>query len=125
MLLKRLKVSAFLSFGPKGIDLELRPLNVLIGANGSGKSNLLEAITLLKATAGYDVTESNNRQGIARDWLWQGPESPQEARIEALVTATGDGPCLQHGIILRERNRELTMVEERVAAITSENEQVL
>lgn len=32
----------------KSIDLELRPLNVLIGANGSGKSNLLIAIKMLR-----------------------------------------------------------------------------
>ena len=38
-----------LSFGPSGMSLDLRPLNVLIGANGSGKSNLLEVISLLQA----------------------------------------------------------------------------
>jgi predicted ATPase len=51
-LLQRLKARNLLSFGPTGIDLELRPLNVLIGANGSGKSNLLEAIALLRAAPG-------------------------------------------------------------------------
>jgi predicted ATPase len=29
------------------VDLELRPLTVLIGANGVGKSSLLDAISLL------------------------------------------------------------------------------
>ena len=37
MLIHRLKVSGLLSFGPTGIDLPLKPLNVLIGPNGSGK----------------------------------------------------------------------------------------
>ena len=36
MLLRRLKLSGLLSFGPRGVDLPLAPLNVLIGANGSG-----------------------------------------------------------------------------------------
>lgn len=31
-------------------DLELRPLNVLIGANGSGKSNFLGALDLLQTS---------------------------------------------------------------------------
>ena len=31
-MLRRLKVSGMLSFGPKGLDLPLEPLNVLIGA---------------------------------------------------------------------------------------------
>ena len=33
------------------VDLELRPLNVLIGANGSGKTSLLEVFSLLAASA--------------------------------------------------------------------------
>ena len=49
MLIKHLKVTGLLSFGPQGIDLPLGNLNVLIGPNGSGKSNLLEALALLKA----------------------------------------------------------------------------
>ena len=48
MLIHRLKVARFLSFGPEGVDLPMAPLNVLIGPNGSGKSNFLEAIALLK-----------------------------------------------------------------------------
>ena len=35
--------------------IELRPLNVLIGANGSGKSNIVEAIALASAAAHYKL----------------------------------------------------------------------
>ena len=42
--------------GPNGVELPLAPLNVLIGANGSGKSNLLEAIALLRS-APRDLAE--------------------------------------------------------------------
>ena len=51
MLIRQLKVSGLLSFGPTGIDLPLQSLNVLIGPNGSGKSNLLEVLSLLRASA--------------------------------------------------------------------------
>ena len=35
-----------------GIEkLELRPINVLIGANGSGKSNFINAFSLLRSCA--------------------------------------------------------------------------
>ena len=47
-LFQHLKLQGFLSFGPDGVDLALEPLNVLIGANGSGKSNTLEAFSLLR-----------------------------------------------------------------------------
>ena len=32
LLIRRLKISGMLSFGPQGIDLPMEPLNVLIGA---------------------------------------------------------------------------------------------
>ena len=49
MLIKELRVSGLLSFGPEGTSLPLGNLNVLIGPNGSGKSNLVEMLALLKA----------------------------------------------------------------------------
>ncbi len=45
-----LKLQNFLSFGSDGEEIELQPLNVLIGTNASGKSNLIEAFGVLKAT---------------------------------------------------------------------------
>jgi len=45
--LDRLVIEGYRSF--RHLDLPLRPLNVLIGANGTGKSNLLDAFDLLGA----------------------------------------------------------------------------
>jgi predicted ATPase len=45
--LKSIRPVNLLSFGPNTEEIELRPLNILIGANGSGKSNLIEVIRLL------------------------------------------------------------------------------
>ncbi len=47
--IKSIKLTNLLSFGPDTEPLELGPLNVLIGANGSGKSNIIRAISLLQA----------------------------------------------------------------------------
>jgi predicted ATPase len=47
MLLRQVKLENLLSF--RKTEVELRGLNVLIGANASGKSNLIEAIGLLQA----------------------------------------------------------------------------
>ena len=76
MLIERLKVGGLLSFGPKGIDLELEPLNVLIGPNGSGKSNLLAALALLRATT-KDLGAYLDATG-GHEWLWRGPLSSKE-----------------------------------------------
>ncbi|HXP83443.1 MAG TPA: AAA family ATPase [Bryobacteraceae bacterium] len=47
MFLGKIKLENILSF--KDAELELRPLNVLIGANASGKSNLIRALGLVKS----------------------------------------------------------------------------
>ena len=49
MLIRSIRPRNLLSFGPDTETLPLGPLNVLIGANGSGKSNFLEAFGLLQA----------------------------------------------------------------------------
>ena len=46
MLLRKIKLENLLSF--RNTEVELRGLNVLIGANASGKSNLIEAIGLFR-----------------------------------------------------------------------------
>jgi len=45
-MIQNLKVHGFKSI--KEMDLELRNINILIGANGSGKSNLLDVFDFLR-----------------------------------------------------------------------------
>jgi predicted ATPase len=44
--LSRIKIKGFKSI--KELDLEMQPINVLIGANGSGKSNFISVFRLLE-----------------------------------------------------------------------------
>ncbi len=60
MLLRHVKLENLLSF--RKTEVELRGLNVLIGANASGKSNLIEAISLLRA-APVDLYTAIRQQG--------------------------------------------------------------
>jgi len=71
MLIRHLKVSRLLSFGPEGIDLPMRSLNVLIGPNGCGKSNFIEVLNLLRyAPVRFDSPIMTG--GGVREWLWKG-----------------------------------------------------
>ena len=45
--IERLEMKDILSFGPESPPVELGPLNVVIGPNASGKSNLIRALQLL------------------------------------------------------------------------------
>ena len=67
--LRSLTLHNVLSFGAEA-KVELGPLNVLIGPNGCGKSNLLDVVALLKAAATTDL--SDEFRGGGADWPWKG-----------------------------------------------------
>lgn len=55
--------------------IPLRRLNVITGANGSGKSSLYRALRLLADTAQGRIIPSLAREGGLQSTLWAGPES--------------------------------------------------
>ena len=69
-LIQKIRLRNLLSFGPDTEEFELQPLNVLIGANASGKSNLIEAISLLQA-APRDLQVPIREGGGVAEWLWK------------------------------------------------------
>ena len=81
MLIRRLHLDGFLTFAPRSEPFGLRPLNVLIGANGAGKSNVIEALGLL-AAASRDLGQAIRDRGEWIEWLWKGRPSAVAARIE-------------------------------------------
>ena len=46
-----------------GVNIEMRPLMVMIGANGVGKSSMLDAFSLLSATAAGKMNSQMNALG--------------------------------------------------------------
>lgn len=95
--IKKIKLTNFLSFGPEGMELELKPLNVLIGANATGKSNLIEAFSFLNALPRGVYTYFDDRNPI--EWIWKGHEVPQIAGISADVDFNGQ--TMNHEIKFR------------------------
>jgi predicted ATPase len=78
-LLKRIKLDGFRSI--KNMDLELGPLNVLIGANGSGKSNLVAFLELMNELSTIRLQQFVARTGGANPNLHLGLKITQ--RINA------------------------------------------
>ena len=111
-LFHRLRLSGLLSFGPGGIDLPLERLNVLIGSNGSGKSNLLEAISLLQA-APRGISEPFSNTGGIREWLWKGANRSSSVTVETSVDFPPGG-MLRHLLTLTEWGGRPIVAEERV-----------
>ncbi|HBL28910.1 MAG TPA: chromosome segregation protein SMC [Acidobacteria bacterium] len=81
-MLRRVSLLGFKSI--REMDLELRPLNVLIGANGAGKSNLVSFFKLLNEMMAGRLQQHIGTTGRAQSLLHFGPKvTPQiEARLE-------------------------------------------
>lgn len=67
-----IQLQGLLSFGPESPTIPLGALNVLIGANSSGKSNLVEVFGLLATLPRRNGLQEGLADGGAREWLWKG-----------------------------------------------------
>jgi len=102
----------FLSFGPSNPGIELKALNLLIGANGSGKSNLIEAISLMRA-APRDMREVTRRGGGVAEWIFKG--APKEAAsVDWVVRNPKSSIPLRHVVAVRSVGQSFTVHDERV-----------
>lgn len=113
MLLKSIRINRMLSF--RDVDLDLRPLNVLIGPNASGKSNLIEMIALLQSTS-RDLAGFIRGSGGITDWLWKGISSENglgvNGRIEAILNVPQFPKPLRYVMEIAESAQRFEIVEE-------------
>ena len=79
-----IRLQGFLSYAPGSAELGLTPLNVLIGPNASGKSNLIEAFELLRSTP-TDFAAAIRDGGGPREWIWKGQPPAASATIEVRI----------------------------------------
>lgn len=81
-MLKKIDVKGYRSI--KGISLELRSLNILIGANGAGKSNFVSFFKMLNEMMGGRLQQYVGTSGRGQSILHFGPKAtPQlEGRLE-------------------------------------------
>ena len=70
-------------------NFELRPLNVLIGANGAGKSNFIGALRFLSEVAGENFPGYVQKQGKATALLHGGRRTTQAMAFEIYGKLTG------------------------------------
>lgn len=119
-LLRQIKLTNFLSFGPDTPSLDLKRLNILIGPNGAGKSNLIESLALMRATPVPPQTTSNadvrgllRRGGGTREWIWKGGES-HPASVELVFSNPKSKKPLRHRFSFRGDGHGFQFYDERV-----------
>jgi len=80
----------------------LGPLNVLIGANAAGKSNLIEVISLLKA-APTGLLTAILRGGGVRRWIWLGDRVASPiATVECTIRYEAKAPAVRYHLEFSE-----------------------
>ena len=80
--ISRLGLQGLLSFSTDMEPVELQPLNVLIGPNGSGKTNFIESLEILRALP-TDLSAAVQTLGGVDQWAWKGSEKENPIKITA------------------------------------------
>jgi predicted ATPase len=112
-LFRTLHLQHLLSFGPGSKEITLEPLNVLIGPNASGKSNLIESIAILRATP-KDLTAPIREGGGIGEWLWKGGETIPTAKVEATVAYPEGIMPLRYRLCMTRVGQRLEIVDEAI-----------
>jgi predicted ATPase len=112
-LIHTLRIKNLLSFGDEGEQIDLQPLNVLIGPNASGKSNLIEVFRLLRAAPGALANPIRDGGGIS-EWLWKGGAPNPVAEIDTTVAYSQGFDLLRYHLCFRMVSQRLEIVSEAI-----------
>ena len=111
--IKTIRLNNILSYGSGDDEFPLKPLNVLIGPNASGKSNLVEALSLL-AAAPRDLQATIREGGGIRDWLWKGTPRRATATVEVTVENPKGQMPLRYRLSFTETGARFELRDEAV-----------
>lgn len=94
------------------IDIELRPMMVMIGANGVGKTSILEAVSLLSASASGNLNSSLSTLGGIGSILTRGIAS--DIAFNVSMEVQGHNP-LDYSIELQPRGNGYQIAREELS----------
>jgi len=88
--IKSVQIDGFKSF--RKFDLDLKPLNVLIGPNGSGKTNFVDFFKFIREAAEEELIEPYLRRGGASGIVFRGLNEKEQKVSASLDFAWDDEP---------------------------------
>jgi predicted ATPase len=109
--IKSIKLTNFLSYGSSTPDTELKSLNVLIGPNLSGKSNLIEALAILRA-APKDLGDPIREGGGIAEWIWKGSKGVLTAEIAVVLDNPSGQQDLRYRLTFKMVGQRLEVADE-------------
>jgi len=93
--LQQIKLKGFKSI--KNLDLKMSPINILIGANGAGKSNFISLFTFLRNLSEGKLQTYTEKQGFANTFFHFGPKSTPKITIDIEIGSNGYHVEFVHG----------------------------
>jgi predicted ATPase len=93
--LHQIKLTGFKSI--KNIDLKMNPINILIGANGAGKSNFISLFTFLRYLSEGKLQTYIEKQGYANTFFHFGAKATPKIIIDIKVGINGYHAEFVHG----------------------------
>jgi predicted ATPase len=86
-LLHQIKLSGFKSI--KNLDLQMKPINILIGANGAGKTNFISLFTFLRNLSEGKLQTYIEKQGYANTFFHFGSKTTPKIIIDLEIGNNG------------------------------------
>ena len=118
-LIRSIRLRNFLSYGESEEPVETGSLNVLIGPNASGKSNLIEALGILRA-ASKDLTGPIREGGGVSEWLWKGSTTSATAEIDVTVFYPDGIMPLRHRLSFTMVGQRFELLDEAIENVRPE-----
>ncbi|MEI8282089.1 MAG: AAA family ATPase [Armatimonadota bacterium] len=119
--IKSLSVSGLLSFGELS-KIEFGSLNVLVGANGSGKSNLLDILRIFRNSQ-LDIQDTFKDSGF-EDWIFRSTKESQQSEAMVELNIPGNEMPIAHHLILSKPGNGAVQVKEVIHSILLQSENV-
>jgi len=116
--LKGLAFEKLLSFGSPAPSLTLDSLNILIGTNGSGKSNLFEVFRLLCSLKSTKESGYLSRSGGPVEWLWKGSLDKDKTVASARIVVDAGEPIAYEIAFTVNSKGQFEIVKESVTRIS-------
>lgn len=112
-LLSSITLQNVLSFGSEEATVDFEPLNVLIGPNTSGKSNLIDVLGFLR-TLPHELSQVFREGKGLSDWLWKGAERGNFFLIRSKWDR-GPQQSIFHGFALGRKDDKLQVFREWIS----------
>ena len=111
--IQTIRLRNLLSFGPESEEIELQSLNVLIGPNASGKSNLIEALNVLRNTPN-DIAKPIREGGGIGEYLWKGSKNTPVAEINLNINYPNNPVPLRHVLRFSRVEQRFELIYESI-----------